>query len=70
MDIGTSGDLTHDSENGDTLSDRIKRHADWNFAIGEVLNVMDYSGKDIVLSLILDDGNPSRSQRKTLFNPE
>ena len=70
VDIGTSGDISHLSENGETLSQRIKRHAYWNFAIAENIGVMDSTGKEITLSFILDDGNPSRSQRKNIFNEE
>lgn len=70
VDIGSSGELTHESETGDSLSDRIRRHADWNFAIAENLSVMDMTGKDIVMSFIIDDGNPTKNQRKNIFNAE
>ncbi len=70
VDIGESGELSHTSENGDLLADRIGRHADWSVAIAENLSVMDKTGRDIVMGFILDDGNKSRSQRLNLFNPE
>lgn len=70
VDIGTSGELSHTSENGEDLEDRICRHAKWNVAIAENLSVMDKTGRDIVMGFILDDGNKSRSQRLNLFNEE
>lgn len=69
-DVGTAGDLRHESENGDSLDDRISRHAVWQYAVAENLNVLDTTGKDVVLSFVLDDGNASRNQRQNLFNPE
>ena len=70
VDLGTSGELGHLSENGESLAERISRHAQWRVAIAENISVMDKTGRDIVISFILDDGNPSRSQRGNLFNEE
>lgn len=70
VDIGSAGEITHESETGDTLSDRIRRHAKWNFAIAENISVVESTGKDIVIAFIIDDGNSTRDQRKNIFNLE
>lgn len=70
VELGLSGTLTHLSENGETLTDRINKHGVWDVAVAENISVIDRTPREIIISFILDDGNNSRCQRLNLFNEE
>ena len=69
-DIGPKGNLTHDSSDGKTLSERIERYLEWDSSCGESIEVGGKTGQDVILSLLVDDGLKNRGHRLNLFKPE
>lgn len=68
-DIGPMGRCTHDSYNGEKASQRIRRYAACVKMIGECIDYGSTDARDIIISLIVDDGVPSRGHRKLLLEP-
>ena len=68
-DIGSVGGASHIGTDGSTMADRIEKYGKWYRAISENISFSELSGRSIVLQLIIDDGNESRSHRKNIFNP-
>ena len=68
--ITESGDLTqpHVDTNDTTPSQRISKVMRWSKMAGECIAVGCKSASDIVASLIIDDGDSDRSNRKVIFN--
>ena len=71
-DITESGDLTnpHIDTHDTTPSQRISRVMKWTKMAGECIAVGSKNASDIVASLIIDDGNEERSNRKVLFDKD
>ena len=71
-DITQSGDLTqpHVDTQDNTPSQRISKVVKWSAMVGECIAVGSKTASDIVASLIIDDGDSDRSNRKVLFNKD
>jgi uncharacterized protein YkwD len=69
-DLGKSGETSHQASDGSNVKTRVERFGKWIGAVAENLSVADCTGKSVVTSMIIDDGNTSRSQRKNLFHEE
>ena len=69
MYLGNTGEYTHMGKDGSTPSQRINKVLDWARVAAEAIEVGSKTPQDIVLSLIIDDGNEERSNRKVLFSP-
>lgn len=69
-DIGPSGGASHLGTDGSSMADRIEKYGIWHRAISENISFNEITGRNIVLQLIIDDGNETRSHRKNIFNPE
>lgn len=70
IDIGQSGSYSHTGSDGSRLSARLERYGRWNGTVGENIDFGSYTVEDVLVSLIVDDGNPARGHRKNLFNPK
>lgn len=68
-DIGAKGLVSHDGSDGTTVSERIERYAEWEGTCAENLDFGSKTGLNCLISLIVDDGVPSRGHRKNLMNP-
>ena len=68
--ITESGDLSQPNvdTNDTTPSQRISKVMRWSKMAGECIAVGSKSASDIVASLIIDDGDSDRSNRKVIFN--
>lgn len=66
---GATGGTGHDGADGSTFRTRLERHGDWSGAIGENIDYGHSTAREVVISLLLDDGVPSREHRKNLLNP-
>lgn len=52
------------------MNDRLSRYVNYTGSIGENLEFGGMRGQDIVLTLLMDDGNALRTQRGNIFLPD
>ena len=69
-DIGQSGKYSHQGSDGSNFEDRVGRYGKWRGHLVEVLECDYREPKDILASLLIDDGMPTRPHRKTLLNAD
>jgi uncharacterized protein YkwD len=68
-DIGPNGILSHKGSDQGTYKDRIERHCKWGGAIFEMIDYADRdSAKEVIISLLIDDGVPHRINRNKLLD--
>ncbi len=68
LDIGPRGGSGHKSLNGEMPWKRMARFGKWDGHAGENIDYGNRTARSIVISLIVDNGVPSRMHRKNLFN--
>ena len=69
-DIGPKGVTGHVGSDGSSVDDRISRYVDWDVTIMENIDFGSSSAVEVIISLIVDDGVPSRGHRNNIFNPK
>ncbi len=70
-DMGASGELGHDGNDGSNFKERLERYGLVTGISGEVIMAGDYlSPREMVMFLIVDDGVPSRGHRESIFTAE
>jgi uncharacterized protein YkwD len=69
-DQARSGQTGHAGSDGSTVSTRVSRYATWRVSLSENI---DYgraiTGRDVIESLIVDDGVQDRGHRKNIYDP-
>lgn len=65
--IGISG---HTGSDGSSMSARLTRYGDWMGKIGENIDFGGKTGKDVVISLIVDDGVMNRGHRSNILSKD
>jgi uncharacterized protein YkwD len=73
LDIGPKGLTQHESSDGTSAANRMKRFVTGWKSLAENIHFGDYNqdkGRRIILALLVDDGVPNRGHRTTLFNPD
>ena len=62
------GQLGHDGTGRSSPGERISRYGSWSATWGENISYSRKTAREVVLSLIIDDGVRSRGHRKNIFN--
>ena len=66
-DIGERGIVSHQDKDGNYVSERIEKYCEWDYCANEVIEVSSRNVKDILISLLVDDGVRDRPDRRALF---
>jgi uncharacterized protein YkwD len=69
-DLRTSGASQHKGSDGGQTWDRVNRYGTWQKIIGENISFGHNKARNIVMTLMIDDGVPDRGHRKNIFNPD
>jgi uncharacterized protein YkwD len=69
LDQEQTGAIGHGGSRGDQVWDRVDRYGTWGGAVGEDIAYGFSDPREIVISLIIDDGVPGRGHRKNIFDP-
>jgi uncharacterized protein YkwD len=71
-DQSKTGRTGHSGSGGSTLTARCAKYGKTpgSFRLGENIHYGNNTGREIVISLLINDGNPSRGHRKNLMHPD
>lgn len=69
-DLGQKGLVSHDGSDSTRLNERVDRVCTWNGALGENIVFEEPNPIEILLLMLVEDGNPARGHRKNLLNPD
>ena len=70
VDQGRTGELGHTGSDGSTVTVRVARYGTWQVSINENIDYQPMmSGRDVIESLLIDDGVRDRGHRRNIFNP-
>ena len=67
-DQAATGATGHTGKDGSTAASRINRYGKWDRAAGENIDYGNGGARMIVISLLVDDGVPSRGHRRNLLD--
>ena len=68
-DIGPKGLVTHEGTEIKNIYNRLEQYCDWDGAIAENIDFGFKIPENIVMNMIIDDGDENRYQRQNLFYP-
>jgi uncharacterized protein YkwD len=67
QDMALKGTSGHRGSDGSLPNDRISRYGTWKSTVGEAIVYRVGTAREMVLDLIVDDGNPGRPHRNNVF---
>ena len=67
-DLATKGITGHRGSDGSSPNARVDRYGRWEGAIGETVVYEISPARQLVISLIIDDGVPNRGHRRNIFD--
>ena len=65
--MGKTGNTGENAEDNN-IEERISKYVDWDVAISENIDFGGFTGEDVIINLLVDDGVDDRSHRSNLFN--
>ena len=68
-DIGLKGSVSHLGSNETHMNDRVEKYCDWNGGLAESLDFGTNQAQNIMIKLLICDGDKNRTQRKYIFDP-
>ena len=68
--ISSAADWVMPAPTGTNPGERMNRHGVWSRGWGENISYGESNPRDIVIALIIDDGQRARKHRKNIFNPD
>ncbi len=68
-DIGPKGLVSHEGTENKNLYNRLEKYCDWDGAIAENLDFGFKIPENIIMNMVIDDGDENRYQRQNLFYP-
>ena len=69
-DIGLSGRTSHEGGDGSRMSERIERYGEWDNSIAENIVFDDIRAEDLLVGMLVDDGNRTKGHRHNILNPD
>ena len=69
VDQQNHGGVGHVSRKGANPQKRIEKYGKWNICSSEDIAYGSFDARQIVISLLIDDGVPNRGHRKNILNP-
>ena len=68
-DIGFNGGVSHIGSDKSHMNDRVEKYCDWNGGLAESLDFGTNQAENIMIKLLICDGDKKRSQRNYIFDP-
>ncbi len=69
-DQALNGDTGHKGRNGSMPADRVNKYGKWGMCVAENIHYGMKDPKEIIISLLIDDGVKSRGHRNTILSPK
>lgn len=63
------GGIGHIAHNGSTTQNRIEKYGNWDICSAEDISYGIFDAREIVMTLLIDDGVPNRGHRENILNP-
>lgn len=70
LDQGPRGGTGHAGSDGSSMATRIRRYGAWSGSAAENIDYGSPTAREVLISLIVDDGVPSRGHRLIIFNAD
>ena len=68
-DIGFSGSTSHIGSDNSHMNDRVEKYCFWSGGLAESIDFGTKHAQNIMLKLLICDGDKNRTQRKYIFDP-
>lgn len=68
-DIGFQGSVSHVGSDKSHMNDRVEKYCDWDGGLAESLDFGTNNAQNIMVKLLICDGDKNRTQRKYIFDP-